>query len=233
MKKGFAGEGQQDCHCTTGIYRLVPGTSDKLRVSTFCVHGGPKGRISGLQGDVTCADPAGLRLLPEFLTPLERKEAILEKCVLRFPSLPFIPAETYDILATDYKTFALVQGSPDQSFVQIYSRTPNPGKAFIEDKKAYLRSIGWDTTDVRDTPQDCEEMNMQALMGMMESANVSKMDIGQDANGNLVPLEEAGDTTVKLSGVALNPFNPVESLKDLKTLVEATAKATADATKEK
>lgn len=81
----------QDCHCTTGIYRLVPGVPGKLKVSTFCVHGSPKGRISGLQGEVTCADAAALRLLPEFETKLERSEGVVEKCVLRFPSLPFIP----------------------------------------------------------------------------------------------------------------------------------------------
>lgn len=124
LKRGFAGEGQQDCHCTQGFYELTDG----LRVATFCVHGSPEGRITGIEGTVSCRDPAELAMDPGAQTPLELKEGLVEKCSLRFPSLPFIPAETYDVLDTDYTTFALVQGSPDRSFVQIYSRTPNPGR---------------------------------------------------------------------------------------------------------
>ena len=51
LKKGFAGEGQADCHCTQGIY--TPKQSEegeiRLQVDTFCLHGGPSGRLSGIQ----------------------------------------------------------------------------------------------------------------------------------------------------------------------------------------
>ena len=68
LKKGFAGEGQQDCHCTQGIshpvcfafcprillgiYVPIKNAKDEIRleVNTFCFHGGPKGRLSGIRG---------------------------------------------------------------------------------------------------------------------------------------------------------------------------------------
>lgn len=51
LKQGFAGEGQQDCHCTQGIYQPRDANgSIGLTVNTFCFHGGPNGRISGIQG---------------------------------------------------------------------------------------------------------------------------------------------------------------------------------------
>ena len=73
------------------------------------MHGGPTGKISGITGAVSCAEPFALSLLPEFETPLEREEGIAEKCTLRFPSIPFIPREPYDVIRTDYDTYALVQ----------------------------------------------------------------------------------------------------------------------------
>jgi lipocalin len=37
-----------------------------------------------------------------------------------------------------------LQGAKDRSFVQIYSRTPNPGDEFIELQKAKLAELGYD-----------------------------------------------------------------------------------------
>ncbi|KAL6289766.1 hypothetical protein ACE6H2_007276 [Prunus campanulata] len=71
-------------------------------------------------------------------TVLEKQEMIKEKCYLRFPTLPFIPKQPYDVIATDYDNFALVSGAKYRSFIQIYSRTPNPGPEFIEKYKFYL-----------------------------------------------------------------------------------------------
>ena len=71
----------------------------------------------------------------------------------RFPQIPFIPPEPYDVIRTDYETYALVQGANDTSFVQIYSRTPNPGKAFIQKQKDFLRQYGYAVDDIRETPQ--------------------------------------------------------------------------------
>lgn len=80
-------------------------------------------------------------------------EGIVEKCVLRFPAIPFIPPEPYDVIETDYKTYALVQGAVDTSFVQIYSRTPNPGKEFLDARFASLKKLGYSVDKIRVTPQ--------------------------------------------------------------------------------
>lgn len=171
LKKGFAGEGQQDCHCTQGIYMPKKGAKEGkmgLEVNTFCVHGSPTGRISGIQGQVTCTNPEELKLKPQVETALERKEAIVEKCVLKFPAIPFIPPEPYDVIRTDYENYAIVQGAADTSFVQIYSRTPKPGKKFIEEQKKFLKQFGYPISSIRDTPQDCPEVPIPSLMGMMK-----------------------------------------------------------------
>jgi hypothetical protein len=54
---------------------------------------------------------------------------------------------------TDYKSFALVQGAKDRSFVQIYSRTPNPGPEFVQEKKRILGDLGYDVDEIKNTPQ--------------------------------------------------------------------------------
>lgn len=102
---------------------------------------------------MTCADPYPLSLAPEFKTEFEKKENIFEKCALRFPAIPIIPAETYDVIRTDYDNYALVQGAPDTTFVQIYSRIPNPGKEFIEEQKSFLKKLNYPVELIKETPQ--------------------------------------------------------------------------------
>lgn len=51
-----------------------------------------------VQGSVSCANPLLLEVLPEFLTPAERQEGIIEKCTLSFDSLPFLPPQPYVII---------------------------------------------------------------------------------------------------------------------------------------
>lgn len=87
-----------------------------IQVDTFCVHGGPDGYITGIRGRVQCLTEED-REKDE--TDLERQEMIREKCYLRFPTLPFIPKEPYDVIATDYDNFALVSGAKDRSFIQV------------------------------------------------------------------------------------------------------------------
>lgn len=87
-----------------------------IQVDTFCVHGGPDGYITGIRGKVQCLPGEELE---KQVTDLEKKEMIKEKCFLRFPTLPFIPKEPYDVIATDYDNFALVSGAKDTSFVQV------------------------------------------------------------------------------------------------------------------
>lgn len=87
-----------------------------IQVDTFCVHGGPDGYITGIRGRVQCLNEEDKE---KDETDLERQEMIREKCYLRFPTLPFIPKEPYDVIATDYDNFALVSGAKDKSFIQV------------------------------------------------------------------------------------------------------------------
>lgn len=200
LKRGFAGQGQEDCHCTQGVYtfdREVP----SIQVDTFCVHGGPNGFITGIRGKVQCLSEEDLE---KNETQLEMQEMIKEKCYLRFPTLPFIPKEPYDVIATDYDNFSLVSGAKDKSFIQIYSRTPNPGPEFIEKYKSYLENFGYDPSKIKDTPQDCEVMSnsqlaaMMSMSGMQQALTNQFPDLGLNAPIELNPFTSVFDTLKKL-----------------------------------
>lgn len=202
LKRGFAGAGQEDCHCTQGVYTYdmnIP----SIQVDTFCVHGSPDGYITGIRGKVQCLSDDEKEMQEN---DLEKQEMIREKCYLRFPTLPFIPKEPYDVIATDYDNYALVSGAKDKSFVQIYSRTPNPGPQFIEKYKAYLANYGYDSSKIKDTPQDCQAMSDSRLAAMMSMPGM------QQALTNQFP-----DLELKRS-VQFNPLTSV--FETLKKLVE-------------
>lgn len=202
LKRGFAGQGQEDCHCTQGVYTFDKEKS-AIQVDTFCVHGGPDGYITGIRGNVQCLPEEELE---KNVTDLEKQEMIKGKCYLKFPTLPFIPKEPYDVIATDYDNFALVSGAKDKSFIQIYSRTPTPGPEFIEKYKSYLANFGYDPNKIKDTPQDCEVISNSQLAAMMSMSGM------QQALTNQFP-----DLELK-SPLALNPFTSV--LDTLKKLLE-------------
>ncbi|XP_018488792.1 chloroplastic lipocalin isoform X2 [Raphanus sativus] len=170
LKRGFAGQGQEDCHCTQGVYTFDM-KEPAIRVDTFCVHGSPDGYITGIRGKVQCV---GAQDLEKTETDLEKQEMIKEKCYLRFPTIPFIPKLPYDVIATDYDNYALVSGAKDRSFVQVYSRTPNPGPEFIAKYKDYLGQFGYDPEKIKDTPQDCEVMSDGQLAAMMSMPGMEK-----------------------------------------------------------
>ncbi|GLJ45217.1 hypothetical protein SUGI_0951740 [Cryptomeria japonica] len=170
LKRGFAGQGQEDCHCTQGVYSF-DAKNRAIQVDTFCVHGSPDGYITGIRGNVQCLNEAEIKKAE---TKLERQEMIREKCFLRFPTIPFIPKLPYDVIATDYDNFAIISGAKDRSFVQIYSRTPNPGPDFIENYKTYLSSFGYDPSDIKDTPQDCDVMPTSQLALMMSQPGMQQ-----------------------------------------------------------
>lgn len=177
--------------------------SRSIQVDTFCVHGGPDGYITGIRGRVQCLSEEDMASAE---TDLERQEMIKGKCFLRFPTLPFIPKEPYDVLATDYDNYAVVSGAKDTSFIQIYSRTPNPGPEFIEKYKSYAANFGYDPSKIKDTPQDCEVMSTDQLGLMMSMPGMT------EALTNQFP-------DLKLSApVAFNPFTSV--FDTLKKLVE-------------
>ncbi|XP_020109929.1 chloroplastic lipocalin isoform X2 [Ananas comosus] len=200
LKRGFAGQGQEDCHCTQGVYTFdakIPA----IQVDTFCVHGGPNGYITGIRGRVQCLSEEDME---KTVTAMERLETIEGKCYLRFPTLPFIPKEPYDVIATDYDNFALVSGAKDKSFIQIYSRTPNPGPEFIEKYKSYLAMLGYDPSEIKDTPQDCEVMSSSQLALMMSMPGM-----------NAALTNQFPDLELK-APIALNPFTSIfDTLKKL------------------
>lgn len=66
-------------------------------------------------------------------------------------------------------------------YLQVYSRTPNPGPEFIEQYKAYLGTLGYDTSAIRDTPQDCEAVSLEKLEQMMSAPRL------QQAMRNVLP----------------------------------------------
>ncbi|XAR67468.1 Zeaxanthin epoxidase [Bertholletia excelsa] len=200
LKRGFAGQGQEDCHCTQGIY-TVDMKAPAIQVDTFCVHGGPDGYITGIRGKVQCLSEEDLEKKG---IELESQEMIKGKCYLRFPTLPFVPKEPYDVIATDYDNYALVSGAKDRSFVQIYSRTPDPGPEFIEKYKSVLANFGYDPSKIKDTPQDCEVMSNSQLAAMMSMSGM------QRALTNQFP-----DLELK-APIELNPFTSVfDTLKKL------------------
>lgn len=86
-----------------------------IQVDTFCVHGGPNGYITGIRGKVQCLSGEDME---KNGTDLERQDMI-KMCYLTFPTLPFIPKEPYDVIATDYDNFALVSGANGRSFIQV------------------------------------------------------------------------------------------------------------------
>lgn len=97
-----------------GVYTFDPDTP-AIQVDTFCVHGGPDGYITGIRGKVQCLSEED-----KDKNEIEKEVMLAEKCYLRFPTLPFIPKEPYDVIATDYDNYALVSGAKDKSFIQVY-----------------------------------------------------------------------------------------------------------------
>uniref|UniRef100_A0A2N9I325 Lipocalin/cytosolic fatty-acid binding domain-containing protein n=1 Tax=Fagus sylvatica TaxID=28930 RepID=A0A2N9I325_FAGSY len=200
LKRGFAGQGQEDCHCTQGVYTFDMETR-AIQVDTFCVHGGPNGYITGIRGKVQCLPEEDLE---KNETQLEKQDMIKEKCYLRFPTLPFIPKEPYDVIATDYDNFSLVSGAKDRGFIQIYSRTPDPGPEFIEKYKTYLANFGYDPSKIKDTPQDCEVMSnsqlaaMMSMSGMQQALTNQFPDLGLKASVEFNPFTSVFDTLKKL-----------------------------------
>uniref|UniRef100_A0A1J3IWX3 Apolipoprotein D n=1 Tax=Noccaea caerulescens TaxID=107243 RepID=A0A1J3IWX3_NOCCA len=200
LKRGFAGQGQEDCHCTQGVYSFDM-KEPAIRVDTFCVHGSPDGYITGIRGKVQCL---GAEDLEKNETDLEKREMIKEKCFLRFPTIPFIPKLPYDVIATDYDNYALVSGAKDKGFVQIYSRTPNPGPEFIAKYKDYLATFGYDPEKIKDTPQDCEVMSdgqlaaMMSMPGMEQTLTNQFPDLGLRKSVQFDPFTSVFETLKKL-----------------------------------
>lgn len=87
---------------------------------------------------------------------------------------------------------------------QIYSRTPNPGAAFIEKYKSSLAELGYDPDKIKDTPQDCETMSNSQLAAMMSMSGMQRAltnqfpDLQLDKPLALDPFTSVTDTLKKL-----------------------------------
>ncbi|KAJ9182710.1 hypothetical protein P3X46_006672 [Hevea brasiliensis] len=161
-----------------------------IQVDTFCVHGGPNGYITGIRGKVQCLAEEDLE---KNETQLEKQGMIKEKCYLRFPTLPFIPKEPYDVIATDYDNFSLVSGAKDKSFVQIFSRKPDPGPEFIEKYKSYLANFGYDPI-----MSNSQLAAMMSMPGMQQALTNQFPDLELKAPTELNPFTSVFDTLKKL-----------------------------------
>ena len=122
-------------------------------------------------------------------------------------------------METDYDSFALVEGAKDKSFVQVYSRTPNPGKAFINGQIQHLeRDYGYKKNAIKPTPQDCSQQLMTKMDGMMKSPGMASMfqNTTENTIDELLRKEEE-----QLDGIALQgPRNPIKEAKDLVNLFQ-------------
>ena len=86
------------------------------------------------------------------------------KCIISYPSQPFVPQSEYKILNTDYSTYAIVATNTynnkinSSSIIQIYARVPYPGAKFITTYKNTLYKLFnynyKNNNEFYDTPQD-------------------------------------------------------------------------------
>lgn len=86
---------------------------------------------------------------------------------------------------------------------QIYSRTPNPGPEFIEKYKTYLANFGYDPSEIKDTPQDCDVSSsqlaqMMSMPGMNEALTNQFPDLKLNKSVQFNPLTSVFDTFKKL-----------------------------------
>lgn len=132
-----------------GIYTFDLDTP-AIQVDTFCVHGGPTGYITGIRGRVQCLSEEEK---DKNETGLERQEMIMEKCYLRFPTLPFIPKEPYDVIATDYDNYALVSGAKDRSFIQVNLFCISAYFSFLRASCYYLPITNDNVSDILEDTQ--------------------------------------------------------------------------------
>lgn len=139
-KAGFSPLSAYTCMDTRSVYEYNPDT-DEIDVQIQCRHLDRK--VSGIKAIMRCP-------------PL--KDANSPNCSVRYPSAPYVQPSMYRVLATDYESYALVEGAEDKSFVQIFSRYARPGSKFIEAKAQMLRDWGYDPNFIHLTPVTLESL---------------------------------------------------------------------------
>lgn len=134
-KAGFPPLNELTCMDTRSVYEYNPDT-DEFDMQIGCRH--LDRRISAVKATMRCPPAKDGNLVPN--------------CSVRYPAAPYVQPSHFRILATDYESYALVEGAEDKSFVQIFSRYARPGNRFIEAKAQLLRNWGYDPEWIHMTP---------------------------------------------------------------------------------
>jgi lipocalin len=134
-KAGFAPLSELTCMDTRSIYEY-DGDADEFDVQIGCRHMDRK--ISSIKAIMRCP-------------PLKDGNSGTT-CAVRYPAAPYVQPSRFKVLATDYESYALVEGAEDKSFVQIFSRYARPGIRFIEARAQMLRDWGYDPEQIHMTP---------------------------------------------------------------------------------
>lgn len=124
---------QKGCNCTTAEYFKTD--DDYIRVLNSCRKGSPQGELSTANGKafiVPNTNNAKLRV--QFFWPFRGDYWIID-------------------LATDY-SYAVV-GHPNRDYLWILSRKPRMEESLYQSILAKVASMGFDTTRLNRTNQDC------------------------------------------------------------------------------
>lgn len=138
-KAGYAPLSEYTCMDTRSLYEYNPDT-DEFDVRIQCRHMDRK--MSGIKAAMRC--------------PPAKEGQVSPNCSVRYPSAPYVQPSRFKVLATDYESYALVEGAEDKSYVQIFSRYARPGNRFIEAKAQLLSNWGYDPTWIHATPVTLE-----------------------------------------------------------------------------
>lgn len=147
-KAGFPPLSAMTCMDSRAIYEYNPDT-DEFDVQLGCRHMDRK--VSSIKAVMRC--------------PPAKNDAVSTSCAVRYPTAPYVQPSRFKVLATDYESYALVEGAEDKSFVQIFSRYARPGNRFIEAKSELLRSLGYDPKWIHASPVTLDaEPKVQSIL---------------------------------------------------------------------
>lgn len=142
---------QQHCRNTKSLYLYDNSNPLKtiLHIQTACSDFDSSVKTS-LEAEITC----------KVVSLSNSTTNSTTKCIINYPSQPFIPQIDYRIIDTDYSSYAIVATNINNklnnlSIIQIYSRTPYPGQKFIRNyKNSLYKLFNYKKEQFYDTPQD-------------------------------------------------------------------------------
>jgi lipocalin len=138
-KAGFSPLSAYTCLDTRSLYEWNPDT-EEFDAQTQCRHLDKS--VGGIKSIMRC--------------PPLKGGNVGTTCAVRYPNAPYVQPSRFKVLATDYESYALVEGAEDKSFVQIFSRYARPGNSFVEAKAELLKAWGYDPNWLHMTPVTLE-----------------------------------------------------------------------------